>query len=322
MNFTLTYNNAILPVVPGLPSDFRGPILKLATAYHGQSDYASVVIQELKDEFYAIRFVIIKALKGLYARELMQPSGLYCQFMLKNNLRKKFSNFGRLHMRQDQYLGIYGLAENCETKIDSVEEIRTLQLFCSPKLLEELLPYFPQLGTILQSESSGILHDCPAWMIQAMKDSANDLLQCPYNELTQKFYFDLKVRELLYLVLENSFSVSPAHQQFNFFEAAKIHEARSILASFIDKKPISIRALAKKVSLNEYKLKVGFKYFFKTGILEWLIEAKMQHARHLILTTNRPIKDICMEVGYPRTTNFITAFRRRFGCTPGSLRRS
>jgi AraC-like DNA-binding protein len=41
----------------------------------------------------------------------------------------------------------------------------------------------------------------------------------------------------------------------------------------------------------------------------------------LLLTTNKPIKDICSSVGYPRITNFITAFRRRFGVTPGSLRR-
>jgi len=41
----------------------------------------------------------------------------------------------------------------------------------------------------------------------------------------------------------------------------------------------------------------------------------------LLQTTNKPIKEICTLVGYPRTTNFITAFRKRFGVTPGSFRR-
>ena len=79
--------------------------------------------------------------------------------------------------------------------------------------------------------------------------------------------------------------------------------------------------LAKKVALNELKLKKGFRKYFDSGIFEWLTNRKMEHARMLILTTNKPIKDIASIVGYPLTTNFITAFRRRFGYTPGSLRR-
>jgi AraC-like DNA-binding protein len=34
-----------------------------------------------------------------------------------------------------------------------------------------------------------------------------------------------------------------------------------------------------------------------------------------------PIKQICVLTGYARMTNFITAFRKKFGYTPGSLRR-
>lgn len=154
-----------------------------------------------------------------------------------------------------------------------------------------------------------------------MKEIINQILNCPYDEATRQFYFDLKVRELLYQLLETAFKTNPSQQYFTPFEIARIHEARDILESYISKKPPSIRSLSRKVALNEYKLKTGFKQYFNASIFDWLIDRKMQHARHLILSTNRPIKDICAMVGYPRTTNFITAFRRRFGMTPGSLRR-
>ncbi|MBI1780616.1 MAG: helix-turn-helix transcriptional regulator [Sphingobacteriales bacterium] len=100
-----------------------------------------------------------------------------------------------------------------------------------------------------------------------------------------------------------------------------MHEARAILEKYIDKKPPSIKSLSRQVALNEFKLKSGFKKYFHAGIFEWLMEQKMQHARQLILNSNKPIKEIGSLVGYPRTTNFITAFRRQFGVTPGALRR-
>lgn len=79
--------------------------------------------------------------------------------------------------------------------------------------------------------------------------------------------------------------------------------------------------LARQVALNEFKLKTGFRKYFDSGIFEWLMEQKMQQAKKLILNTNKPVKEISAMVGYPRTTNFITAFRRQFGVTPGALRR-
>jgi AraC-like DNA-binding protein len=320
MELTLSNGNP-LKFEPGLPSDYSGPILCGATSFQAKSNLAELVIQELHGEYYTIRFLIGKFLKKVNAKGWIHSNGLYSYFMLKNGTRKRINTIGNLHIRQDQYACFFTESSDCSAVFEKTNEFRALDVFYSPKLLEELLPYFPELKNVMLSSAGIILPGKPCWSLPSMKEIINQILDCPYDEATRQFYFDLKVRELLYQLLETSFKKNPSQQYFTPFEIARIHEARDILETYISKKPPSIRSLSKKVALNEYKLKTGFKQYFNTSIFDWLIDRKMQHAKHLILTTNLPIKEICAMVGYPRTTNFITAFRRRFGMTPGSLRR-
>jgi len=224
-------------------------------------------------------------------------------------------------LRQDQYACFFTKSTNCSATFEKNNEFRALDFFYSPKLLEELFPFFPELKTISQLLPGTILPGNVRWALPSMKEITNQILNCPYDEATRQFYFDLKVRELLFQILENAYKKRNNERSFTPWETARIHDARTILETFISQKPPSIKSLSKQVAINEFKLKNGFRQFFNAGIFEWLLEQKMQHAKHLILTTNKPIKEISMLVGYPLTTNFITAFRRRFGMTPGSLRR-
>jgi len=304
----------------GLPPDYRGPILRGGINFSTKTNLAELVLQEIPGENYSIRFVSGKILKRIYARGWIHTLGLYCYFMLKNGIRKRFDSIGKLHLRQDQYACFFTEPTNCSAVFDKNDEFRALDFFYSPKLLEELFPFFPELKSLLELPGT-ILAGKARWALPSMKEITNQILNCPYDEATRQFYFDLKVRELLFQILENTYKKKANEKIFTPWETARIHEARTILETYISKKPPSIKSLSKQVALNEFKLKNGFRQFFNTGIFEWLWERRMQHARNLILTTNTPIKEISAMVGYPLTTSFITAFRRRFGVTPGALRR-
>lgn len=322
MNIQLTLSdNRQLEFQPGLPSDYAGPILRGAVAFSTKTNLAELVLQELAGENYSVRFIIGRFLKRVNASGWIHTHGLYSYFMLKNGTRKKIDTIGKIHIRQDQYACFFTESTDCSATFEKTNEFRALDLFYSPKLLEELLPFFPELKNVLLTSPGIILPGKPCWTLPSMKEITNQILNCEYDEATRQFYFDLKVRELLYQLLENAFKRKASILYFTPFEIARIHEVKDILETYISRKPPAIRFLSRKVALNEFKLKTGFKQYFNTGIFEWLMEQKMQHAKQLILTTNKPIKDICAMVGYPRTTNFITAFRRRFGMTPGSLRR-
>lgn len=320
MELTLS-NGTIIDFNPGYPEDFHGPVLQGSISFFSSTNLAEIVIQELKSDLYSIRLVIGKIVQKIYSKGWIQSEGLYSLFMMQNGIRKSIDNLGKLHIRQGQYSGFYTTPVNCNASFDQKNEFQLLDFYFSPRLLEELTPFFPELKTILENSKSASIPEKINWSLPSMKEITQEILNCPYNENTRQFFYDLKIRELLLELLETSFKITSTTYRFTVFEIDRIHKARNILLNHISGKAPSLRTLARQVALNEFKLKKGFKQLFNVGMIEWLTEERMQLAKKLILTTNRPIKDICSEVGYPRTTNFITAFKRRFGMTPGSLRR-
>jgi len=314
-------NNGLLVFHPGLPPDYSGPILRGSIAVSAKTDLADMVVQEFSGEEYSIRFIIGTFLKRVTAKGHIQNRGLYSYFMLKNGLRKEISSIGKLHIRQDQYACFFTEPSTCKIRFEKNVEYRAIDIFYSPKLLHELLPFFPELKAVLDATPGMVVRDKTCWSLPGMKEITNQLLNCPFDESTMQFYFDLKVRELLFQILENAYKRKATEQFFTPWEIGKIHQARTILEDYVSKKPPSIKSLSKQVALNVYKLKTGFRQYFNTGIFEWLLDRKMLYAKELIYTTNKPIKEICKMIGYPLSTNFITAFRRQFGVTPGSLRR-
>lgn len=322
MNIELTLSNhSVLEFQPGLPTDYNGPILRGAVAMSAKINLTEVVLQQLTGIDYFIRLSSGRLLKKIFAKGWAAQYGLYTNFMLKNEARKELSSIGKFHLRKDQYISYLTQEANCSVLFGKNEDFRIIDFFYSPKLLQELVPFFPELQQLLEESPQTILNGAGGWSIPSMKEITNQILDCPYDETTRQFYYDLKVRELLFQLLERSFRRNFKEYTFTPFDISRIHQARTILETYIDRKPPTIRMLSKQVALNEFKLKSGFRKYFHSGIFEWLMEQKMQHAKQLILNSNKPIKEIASLVGYPRTTNFITAFRRQFGVTPGALRR-
>ncbi len=322
MSIELTLSNdSVLEFQPGLPPDYNGPFLRGSTAVSAKTNLADIVLQQLTGINYYIRLSTGRILKKISAKGWAEQYGLYSNFILKNDARKELNSIGKFHLRKDQYICYLTKETNCSVLFGKNEDFSTIDFFYSPQLLQELVPFFPELQQLLQDSPQTILNGKGGWSIPSMKEITSQILDCPYDETTRQFYYDLKVRELLYQLLETSFKRDIKSYHFTPFEISRIHEARAILEKYIDKKPPSIRSLSKQVAINEFKLKTGFRKYFHSGIFEWLMNQKMQHAKQLILNTNKPIKEIASLVGYPRTTNFITAFRRLFGITPGSLRR-
>jgi len=320
IELTLSNGDGQLEFENRLPEDYNGPLLRGSIALSAKVNAGQIIVQVFKAEGYSIKFSIAKFFKNIIATGNINVHGLYSYFMLKNGLRKEFKSIGKLHLRQDQYSCFFTEPTSCKTKFEKNIEYRTLDIFYSPQLVEELLPYFPELKQVLIESPLAVLPGKKCWMLPSMSEITLQILNCTYDEATCRFYFDLKVRELLYQMLENTFKRKATDHNFTPWEISRIHEAKKILESYISKKPPSFRFLSRQVALNSLKLKTGFRQHFNMGMFEWLAEQKMQHARDLILTTNKPIKAICEAVGYSRSTNFITAFRKRFGKTPRSLR--
>jgi AraC-like DNA-binding protein len=320
MELTLSNGN-LLEFQNGLPANFSGPVLLGAASYQAKSNLTELVIQELKEDSYSIRYILGRFLKKIDARGWIHSSGIYSNFMLKGDARKHIHSIGKLHIRENQFVCFYAEESTCSAVFDKNKEFRILDLFFSPTLLEEIYPYFDGLKQLVEESNGHIFPGIPGWCLPSMQEIIGQILHCPFDEPTRKFYFDLKVRELLLQMLDFSYKSARYKVVYSPADSFRIHQARDILADYVDRKPPALKWLCKQVGLNQFKLKHGFRQYFHLNMFDWLFDRKMVRAKELLLTTDRPIKEIAALVGYPRTTNFTTAFRRKFGMTPGSLRR-
>lgn len=85
--------------------------------------------------------------------------------------------------------------------------------------------------------------------------------------------------------------------------------------------PISLDDLAAEVDLSKWHYLREFRAAFGQTPHEFLTQVRLERARHLLITTSRPVIDICFDVGFSSPGSFGLLFRREMGKTPTQLRR-
>lgn len=253
-----------------LPGNYHGPVIAGAGCYSSKSNLAELILQELQGEEYTIRIILGKFLDRLIAKGRIRSEGLYSSLMFKGNARKKIITLGETHLREGQYSCYYTQPSECSSMFKKGEEFQMVDIFYSPLFLEELIPFFPALKSVINADCGTYITEKPFWLPVTIKEIINQILNCPFDEHTRQFYFDLKVREVLYHMLENIYRKDVSNISFTPWEINRIHEAKNILLNHISQKPPSIRKLSRLVALNEYKLKKGFRQYFNSSIGKWM----------------------------------------------------
>lgn len=97
-------------------------------------------------------------------------------------------------------------------------------------------------------------------------------------------------------------------------------QARAIILQDVSQRH-SVSGFANRFRVDQLYLQASFKKRFGVSLFNFLRKRRLEHARHLLLTTNTPLKDISRQAGYRDSVNFTAAFKTYFGYTPGSVRR-
>lgn len=85
---------------------------------------------------------------------------------------------------------------------------------------------------------------------------------------------------------------------------------------------ITIDRLLKIVPLSRRSLELRFKKGTGNTPYQFLIECRLQHFSHLLLTTKKPVYEIAYEVGFKDGSNYSRIFHKFFGCSPQEYRNS
>lgn len=122
------------------------------------------------------------------------------------------------------------------------------------------------------------------------------------------------------LAIDPIFSQPDPKPPLNRHILEKIYEARQYMRQQIEKPP-TLKELARKMGINEFKLKQTYKLVFNTTIFDDFNQYRMERARLSLLETDLTIAVISLSTGYEDPPNFIRAFKKYFGIAPSVFRK-
>jgi len=154
---------------------------------------------------------------------------------------------------------------------------------------------------------------------QRVTDWANNLKYYIDDGLKCSFFFEIKIRELLYAIRvyydkrEVSEFFSPIFCNDLVF-SNKVYDN-------IDKVK-NIKELAKIINYSASGFEKRFKKVFNTSPYVWLLEQKSKKIYHEINSTKKTFSELAYEFGFSSPAHFSNFCKKYFGNTPGNLRKN
>lgn len=165
----------------------------------------------------------------------------------------------------------------------------------------------------------------PKWV--AMPTGIWQLIQqithCQFGGGMKRLFLLSKSIELLVLQAESIYAEQekPNTTSLSELDKAKLREAKRFVESRLHHPP-SLAEVAKAVTLNEYKLKKGFKQLFQQTVYGYLTQLRLEKAYLLLQEKELSASEIAFQLGYSSPQHFHTAFKKKFGVAPKSITRS
>jgi AraC family transcriptional regulator len=261
----------------------------------------------------------------------MEDTGVLIYHYEKNNttenyLELKFCVSGNVYCRQKQTECDYcklNASRSCIEKVDSVD---VLSFTFSPSYLHQFAKAHKTPVTLTDNVLS-FTHTASFSKILPLcgktRMAIEALLNHTYTDTLENIFINAQTQILLLYSTdcmlgdkeETSFSCKFLA---NEADREKIIKAREILLQHIGE-PITIKALSRKVAINECYLKKGFKEIFGTTIFDFYQSQRMEHAKYLLYDKGLSVTEVSLILGYSSISHFSTAFKKHTGIKPCEL---
>jgi AraC family transcriptional regulator len=261
----------------------------------------------------------------------MEDTGVLVYHYEKNNtaenhLELKFCISGNVYCRQKQTECDYckfNASRNCIEKVDSMD---VLSFSFSPSYLHQFAKAHKKPVTLTDNVLS-FKHTTSFSKILPLcgktRMAIEALLNHTYTDTLENIFINAQTQILL---LYSTDCMLGEKEESNFnckflaneADREKIIKAREILLQHIGE-PITIKALSRKVAINECYLKKGFKEIFGTTIFDFYQGQRMEHAKYLLYEKGLSVTEVSLLLGYSSISHFSTAFKKHTGIKPCEL---
>lgn len=216
--------------------------------------------------------------------------------------------------------GILYWPEGCEHQLNKGSKVTGITIKMPAGKLAELVMNEGKWG---ESIARKIENQEPFWL-----GGRQELGTCMQEKIRQirqsgkqgisRLLVESRVSELLYLHLESirqCMELPAPIAGIRKDDLDKLYDLKTYLEShFLE--DLSLHQLVRWSTLNEFKLKKGFKILFSKTVFGFVQEKRMEYAGDLLRNTDKTIAETANLIGYQHTHHFSAAFKKHFGSTP------
>jgi AraC-like DNA-binding protein len=310
MDFSLFNDKGgALLLEPVLPHRWKNFMLPGSQPLSASGDFGSILIQQYQAENFSIRYFVLDLVQKV-ALQWKEEEKLIIQAALSQGYHYERGQ-AHIALKPSQYNLVWAPGTVTNAHFSKGNLYRLFHTLCAPPLVQKLVPSFFDL----QQQH---IEKQAFYMEREVSDAINKIVAAPYEAPALDFFFETRLRDVFFTTLQKG--GRKFYKGITQNDLSAIYTADNLILNNLDKH-FTIKEIAEKVGLNEFKLKTGFKKITGMALFERLHKARMEKARTLLLQTDMPIKAIYETIGYDHLTSFITSFRKHFGITPGEIRR-
>ena len=189
---------------------------------------------------------------------------------------------------------------------------------------EHLLQFLQQNGSPVKKLETALERGQPlalfskaATVNPEMHSVLTRMLHAPVADDLSEMYLNGKILELLALQLQQYREISNVHRPHSDADRQLAEIFEYLSAHYLTTH--SLEDVTRNSRLSEHQVREGFKQKYHTSVYELIHEKRMLHARQLLMDSGFSIDEVAGIVGYSNGSNFIQAFKRKFGITPKQM---
>jgi AraC-like DNA-binding protein len=241
-----------------------------------------------------------------------------------NYLELKFCVSGNIYCREKQAECDFCKFSASKTCVEKVNSVDVLSFSFKPSYLTQFIKGKKQMNisddVLAFKHTSSFSKQLP--LCGKTRLAIEALLNHTYTDTLENIFVNAQTQILLLYsmdcMLGDKAEVFTCKFLANEADREKIIKAREVLLQHIGE-PLTIKALSRKVAINECYLKKGFKEMFGTNIFDFYQSQRMEHAKYLLYDKGLSVTEVSAMLGYSSISHFSTAFKKHTGIKPCEL---
>lgn len=327
MDLTLrTRDNIPIVYAPAIPPSLARLGVPGTRQQYATGEFGALAFYEQTGPGFSCwhKHYLIKQTTSLHA-STDSPLFQWC-LAVNRSFRFQQQGMGKIRLPEGQFNIFYSPSVQNQAWFEKGKKYLVYEIHFSRHYLEKLMPHFTLLAEFLLKAELGfscLFSPVHAHITPDMLHILHHIFHCPYPPTAKKTYLEaLFSRLLLHSLTRLSLVKIPVNEvKLQPYELAKLREAWDYLLHHIEH-PRTVIDLSHAIGLNDFKLKKGFKQLYGITIFEFLLEARMEKARRLLIESDMTVHAIAIGVGYKNISSFTVAFKKKFGILPSELQRN